>query len=338
MPPQYIILFITTCISLLYFSWGINSWKFSLVGDEWAFYSFAKETAEKNFLVNPFDFKGVYLQNSVLVSYYQAIFLKILGYSNFAWRISNIILIIPITLFFFFWIKKSFNSRIALISTVILQSSFYLANFFKIGNIMPQALMLFILCLYTAYSCGVSPSTKKFIFLGFLLGVSFYVYIGPLFPLLIWPYLLSLINRKHLNPSLFINIFLLIISYVLVLLPTFLNINDWNGPAGKTVFHKEYEGYSQTVINVFRNFLLFYKNYDYLYNHFVAGPYLDLVSRILGLIGTIIVIINVRKKEYLFLLLTYISTCVIIGLTSPYWYAPTTRGIFFCPLVLLLQV
>lgn len=123
----------------------------------------------------------------------------------------------------------------------------------------------------------------------------------------------------------------MLVPYLLLLLPALLDSAQWNGPAGKTVFHKEYEGYSQAIINVFHNFLLFYKNYDYLYNHFVAGPYLDVITRILAFIGIIIILIRIKKRDYLFLLLAYISTCVIIGITSPYSYAPTTRGLFFLP-------
>lgn len=328
---EYKILIITTLIAIIYFCYGINSWKFSFVGDEWPFYTFAKEISEKNFFINPFDLKGVYLQNSVLVSYYQAIFLKLFGYSNFAWRISNIILIIPIAIFFFLLLKKSFNTSIALISTIILQSSFYLANFFKIGNIMPQALTLFIICLYITLLYGENPSRKKAIILGLLLGISFYIYIGPLFPFLVWPYLLPLLRNRNFNRKVFFQLILLMISYLIILLPIFFNVTDWGGPAGKTALHKEYEGYSQTIINIFHNFLLFYKNYDYLYNHFVAGPYLDIITRIFAFIGTCIFLLRIKKKQYLYLILTYVSTCVMIGITSPYSYAPTTRGIFFLP-------
>ena len=331
--PEYIILFITTFVSLLYFAWGINSWRFSFVGDEWAYYTFAKEIAEKNFLVNPFDYRGVYLQNSVLVSLHQALFLKILGASNFSWRISNTILIIPVTIFFFLWIKRSFNIHIAFFSTLILQSSFYLANYSKIGYSYPLCFTLFIICLYVAKSCSDNPIVKNFVLLGLILGVSFYTYIGPLFPLLIWPYLLPLLTKKHFKKKLVLKIFSLGLSYAIMLSPILIDITQLEGPAGKTVFFKEYSNNFQIIINIFHNFLLFYKNYDIGYNHFVSGPYLDIASRILAFIGIFILIFNVRKKERkgLPLLLAYISTCVVIGVTSSYSYAPTTRGLFFLP-------
>ncbi len=324
------ILFLTTCLALIYYSWNINSWKFSFVGDEWPFYIFAKEIVMKNFLVNPFDFNGVYSQNTTLSSIYQALFLQLFGFSNFAWRLSNIVLIIPITIFFYKWMKKSFNPEIALFSTILLQCSFYLANFFKVGKNMPQALALLIICSYYSVVCAKHPSKKNFFILGILLGFSFYIYIGPIFPLIIWPFLLPLLAGKTIKQALRLSPFF-ILGYVSLLLPALLQLSSLGGPAGKTIIHMEFTDNTQILKNIFHNFLLFYKNYDYLFNQFVAGPYLDVVTIIFALLGTFIVIFHLRKSKYLFLLLAYISACVIIGFTSPYAYAPTTRGIFFLP-------
>lgn len=329
--PEYIILFITTFISLIYFSWGVNSWKFSFVGDEWSSYTFAKDYSEKNFLINPFSFNGVFHEHSVLASLYQAITMKILGYSTFAWKFSNIILIIPITIFFYMWIKKTFGIGVALISTVILQSSFYLSNYFKNGTIQPECLTLFIISLYLARTCITHPTKKNILFLGSTLGISFYIYLGPLFILILSPYLFYLLQRSYKKRKFIFTLILLLASYIALLLPLILSFNEVGGPLHKTVAAREYHNNFQILINIFHNFLLFYKNYDYLFNHFVAGPYLDIVSRILAFVGTIIVIINAKKKEYLLLLLIYVLTCIIIGATSPYSYAPTTRGLFFLP-------
>lgn len=266
-----------------------------------------------------------------MASLYQAVFLKILGFSNFAWKLSNIILIIPITIFFYLWIKKAFGTGVAFISTLILQSSFYLSNYFKNGTIQPESLTLFIASLYLAGNCITNPTRKNIIFLGLILGISFYIYIGPLFILILSPYLLYILQRSYKKRKFVYTLIHLLVPYAILLLPLLLNFNDVGGPLHKTVVAREYHNNFQILINIFHNFLLFYKNYDYLYNHFVAGPYLDIASRILAFLGTIIVIVNVRRKEYLFLLLTYALTCIIIGVTSPYSYAPTNRGLFFLP-------
>jgi len=68
-----------------------------------------------------------------------------------------------------------------------------------------------------------------------------------------------------------------------------------------------------------------------MYNHFVSGPYLDLISRIAACVGTIYCLINWEKRSYCILLASYFLTALTIGITSPYPYAPTTRGLFFLP-------
>lgn len=324
-------LFITTIIAIIYYHLGINSWQFSFVGDEWPFYEFAKKIADANMLVNPFNMQGVYLQNPVLASIYQALFLKILGYSNVAWRLSNILLIIPITFFFFLWIKKLFDSQTAFISTIILQSSFYIANFFKIGNIMPQSLTLFIIALYATTSYALSYQRRYIFFLAFTLGLSFYIYIGPLFPFILSGYLFTLAyKRAHLKRIIY-DFILLSVFYLGMVSPGLFDMLHWQAAMEKTVFKKEFTDNIQIIKNIFHNFLLFYKNYDYLYNHFVVGPYLDPVSRFFAFIGTIIVLKRIKNRVYLALFIAYLSTTIIIGFTSPYPYAPTTRGLFFLP-------
>lgn len=322
------LLILTTMMALFYFSWDINSWKFSYVGDEWEFYSFTKYIVDHHFLVNPFSMQGVYGENPLLGSIYQALFVQLLGDTNFAWRFSNIILIVPCSIFFFLWIKKLFTPQIAFISTVLLQSSFFVSNYFKIGYVNPIAFTLFLVSLYAATLLAESPTKKHMLFLGITLGISFYIYLGPLFPLFVWPLLLPLIKKRK---QFFPNVFYFFSSYILLVLPGIFDITHWHAAAKKTIFVKEFTDNSQIITNIFHNFFLYYKNYDYLYNHFIEGPYLDPITRTLALIGTILVIWNVKKNHYLALLLIYISVVVVIGITSPYAYTPTTRGIFFIP-------
>ena len=324
------IILLMSLAALGYYSLNLNSWKFSFVGDEWPFYVFARYIVTNHFLFNPFDFHGVYGQNSVLSSMYQALFLQLFGFSAVAWKLSNIFLIIPISIFFYQWMKKQFTGRIAFLSTIILQCSFYFANFFKVGKNMPQALALFLACLFVAGNCVDKPNRKNLSILGILLGLSFYVYIGPIFPLIIWPEFLPLLRAKN-KRIIIINSVFLLAPYLLLLLAALIQPASLAGPAGKTLLHREFSDNWQIVINMFHNFLLFYKNYDYLYNQFVAEPYLDIISEVLAFAGTIIVLIKIRKWRYLKLSLVYILTCVVIGFTSPYTYAPITRGIFFIP-------
>ena len=324
--PTTLLLIGTTLLAFVFFLWGINSWKFAFAGDEWVFYNYAKYLATSPHIVNPLSFNGVIHTHSPLASLYQALFMVLLGPTNFAWRLSNVILIFPLSFFFYRWLRLSFPKEIAVLSTILLQTSFYLANFFKIGYDNPQSLTLFVICLYLVTLFGKKPTKKIGLWMGITLGVSFYIYLGPLFPLFLWPFLLPLRNHLQQKPIQKI-LGLLIGTYVLLLIPLLFQISSLHrilialGQPNKF-------GLNPTV---WRDFLLFYQNHDAFYDHFVVGPYLDRITELFCFIGSVIVLFNVKQRAYLLLLLSYLSTVIVIGSTSPDWASPITRGIFFLP-------
>lgn len=325
------VLFLSSILAVLYFSLGFYTWKFVTVGDDWATYNFAVDIAKKSLLINPFDMQGVYRENPVLGSIYQAIFLKIFNYSHLAWRFSNIILIIPLSLFFFIWVKNSFNTNVAFLSTLLLQTSFYLANFFKIGYINPQALVLFLLALMLAERLCHTFKKRYAVFLSITLGLAFYIYIGPLFPIILWPYLIPFIKNRETPRKKIVLLGIIVAIYFSLIIPGLLDFTNIETVSTRTVLKKEYANNWQMLINILHGFSLFYKNYDYFYNHFVSGPYLEVITRILAFIGSYICLRRILKKEYLIFMLIYLTTVTVITLTAPYAYSPTTRGIFYLP-------
>ncbi|HVA96052.1 MAG TPA: glycosyltransferase family 39 protein [Candidatus Acidoferrales bacterium] len=324
--PEDLLLITTTVLGFFFFFWGINSWKFSFVGDEWPFYVYALNFTVHPHPLNPLSFSGVYGTHSPLASMYQVLFMELFGINNVAWRLSNIVLIFPLSFFFYRWIKLSFNKQTAVLATILMQCSFFLANFFKIGYDNPQSLTLLIICFYLAATFGKSPTKKLGLLLGGILGISFYMYFGAAFPLFIWPYFLPLRNQIR-NKATRKAIQSLIITYLLLLcplifqIPALLNVRDALGQPGS--FHLK--------SNIIYDFLLFYKNHDYYYNHFITGPYLDSISQVFCVIGTILVLFRVRHQPYLFFLLSYISTVIFIGSTSADGSSPVTRGLFLLP-------
>jgi hypothetical protein len=326
------LLIISTLASVVFFSWGIDSWRFSYVGDEWAFYDKALEIISKNFMVNPLSMKGVYLENPLLGSVWHALFMRILGPSNFSWRLSQTILIAPISLFFYLWVSKLFNRSVGLLSTLFFQWSFYAANYFKLGPVNPQSVALFVLCLYLSDLAARSGKLKHYVLVGVFLGISFYIYLGPIFVFLVWPFFLRAFTEKNFKlSSLISKVTVMLITAIIVISPGLFDQDHWNAAAKKTIFVREFTGHQQIYINIYRNFQLFYRNYDYMFNHFISGPYLDVISRILATGGILICLYKIRRLSYLSLILGYVAMGVMLGLTSPYSYAPTSRGIFLLP-------
>lgn len=322
-------------MATIYFSIGVDSWKFSFVGDEWAFYTYAKNL--RFGFDNLFLLSGAYPDSPTLGSIYQSLVMHIFGNNNFGWRMSNIVIIIPLSVFFFLWIRNIFGSvGLAFVSSLLMQTSFYLANFFKIGKPIPLSLLLFIMILYYGSIIRNKKNNVNLIITGLLLGISFYIYIGPVFPVIIFPYLIFIYFRQNYNLwKILTNILIILTAYFIILLPAIYQITHSNSylheAFKKTVVKREFVGYWQVVVNIGHGFLLFFKNYDYSFNHFVTGPYLDVITRILTLVGIIVLIASINKKGRLIFALTYITTVVVIGATSPYAYSPTTRGIFYLP-------
>lgn len=330
-----IIVFLTSIFSVFYYAININSWKFSFVGDEWPFFTKSVEIANNNLLVNPFSLAGVWGQNPVFFSYYQAIFIKIFGASNIVWRLSTVALIIPLSVFFFLWIKQLFGQKTAVVSTLLLQTSFYLANFLKIGYPNPLGLVLFIMTIYFFTKASYDLNYKVFILSGMFLGISFYVYIGAIFPLILLPYIIILFLNRFPIKKLVQPFLLAAFSYLTMLIPfiiqityddTFLKIIT-----EKTVLKKEYTNNLQPIYNTLNNLILFFRNNDYNYNHYVTGPYLEYLTQIFAIIGIGYLIINFKSASSKLLFILFLSTTLVIGITSPYSYSPTTRGIFFLP-------
>lgn len=330
-------LLIICLLSFSFFVFGIWSWKFAWVGDEWAYFDYAKFIADRNFMVNPFGITGVFGIERVQSSIWQAIFIKASGGSHVGWRFANTTLVIPTVILLYFFLAREFKDRITtLVGCAVFGSSFYLANFYKIGYTHSTSLFFFVLCLNQISVCREDLRTRNFILLGLSLGLSFYHYIGPIFGCILFPYLVSLaiVSTKKVGWSrLVVYVSIAVLVYVALLLAGVVT----NGRDAfvlameKAGGRREYDGYYMMVINVARNFILYYKNYDYNYNHFVAGPYVDFFTAGLLTCGLLVCFVRFKHRAYRDALLAWVMLCISIGVTNPYTYAPTTRGIFFIP-------
>jgi hypothetical protein len=309
---------------------GITSWKFSIVGDEWSCFTYARGLAERNLLVNPFNLHGVHGEQPVLESYYQAIFLFLFRGNFAAWKASNMVLLFPSVIFLYKFVRNLYGKNPALISAILLAFSKYLCNIFKVGNPHCLGFLLFILCLYFSTELLAAPTSKNALKLGISLGLSFFAYVGPIFSFFLIPFLVPFLRRHGKQAVKPISvIFLVFLAFVIIGLGT-TPMAQWSGMVTKTPLKREFSSNIQFLLNIKNNFLLFFENFDYFYNHFVEGPYLDVISRWAAFVGIIFCVFSLRRKEGLLLFL-WIFLCVGIGLTNPYWYTPSTRGIFFIP-------
>ena len=328
-------------LATLYSLYGLTSWKFSVVGDEFLFFDNAKLIAEQNLLVNPFALNGVYEQHRVLDSYVPAIFLIVFGSDFAVWKFSSVFMLFPTIIIFYMFVKDLLDKNTAIIAAILLAFSHYLTNFYKIGYPHSFCLMFFVICLYLSARLINYPTMGYAFKLGLSLGIAFYTYIGPLFIVLVSPFFLVMMYRQMIHYSPFYTKRLQALKCFTIVLTVFLLVGMlgfattpkvfWTKALTKTSLNREFDSNYQFLTNIKNNFILFWKNY-YIrcYRHFVEGPYLEFFSRWAAALG-IILAIFLRRKGTVLLLILWVVTCVSLGLTNPYKYTPTSRGIFFIP-------
>jgi hypothetical protein len=123
-------------LALVLFTLYINGWWYSIVGDEFIFFDYACDIAQKqNWLTigeNLFRGDWAYGMHPYLSSLIQAVLVKLLGCNNFGWRFSSLYLsALAVGLFYLF--KTFVPRRVALVAALFLACSHYIMTFGKIG-------------------------------------------------------------------------------------------------------------------------------------------------------------------------------------------------------------
>lgn len=106
----------------------------------------------------------------------------------------------PDTFFFFYWVKSFFNRRIAWLSTFLFGTAHLLINFIKISYPNHLAFLLFIILLWFSQRIKTHSTYLNFGILGFVFGLAFYIFIGPLFPLMLLPVIVPLFIPRAKSP------------------------------------------------------------------------------------------------------------------------------------------
>ena len=311
--------------------WDIHSWKFACVGDEQALWEFARNIADNHLKINPLGFEGVYHINPVFASYLQALFLAVFGIHYAVWKFSGAVLMFPCVIVFARFVRCLWGRSVALYGAFFMAFSAFLCNAFKIDGFVPICLLFFLLSFYQAARMIQKPSKIRAVVLGLLLGLSCFNYIGPLFPVFMLPFAVLHLRRR---PGRAVRDLLTVTGAALFVVGIGLMTNkpeSWFLSVARTsLMQREFTPARQLWVNTGRHFLLFYNDFNSTHFRFVAGPYLDVLSRCLATVGILICVVRFRKKEG-FVLALWMFTAGAIGLTSPYEYVSTTRGTFVMP-------
>ncbi|NPV55360.1 MAG: hypothetical protein HPY76_01620 [Anaerolineae bacterium] len=320
----------------------IGSWRFSIVGDEYSFFSLGREILAKSpgYIFNRlFDGSGVYGSHPFFSSLLQAASMRLLGEGNFGWRFSSIYLAALSIPLLYLFLRRHIEKPTALLTAGLLALSTYLMSFARIGYNNPQALLALALVLWLAGEASRHRDPLRYSLLGASLALCFYVYPAALYiPPLAIIYLLFFdppFERTALRRWVY-----LLPSFSLLFLPLIFQPGYWQEKlAGTFMNNPTIFEQGQGIYHFGSNLL--YSLFTYLYipdeTHFVVVSHLDLISAIFVPIGLArLVRLAPRHKFAGFLLVLGAYLLVTVGITHDRQFPTNTRMFLLLPLWTLL--
>ena len=336
-----ILFLICVSFSILSFAYAYSKCmepQFAWWGDEYAHFLKAQEFAKGINLSMPYK-PGVYKENSIFLSYYPAFFMCLIAPTLEIWRASFLFLIIPCSILCYLIGTKLWGKWVGASASVLFSSSFYVHNFYTIGypNSLTSFFILLLFYLTIRLYYEPIPRLLYFVFYGGLMGLSTYVYMGPIVPLVLAPYLLSFRISRIGKKDLKINdlTVVCILAFLVVSLPCLISGAMFNdGIKGRLI-----DGTGSFSVEArFRNALI--GSIAFLVNshvgHFIAGSTVDALSGCMVGLGIVVILFNVRRKERLLLLPSYLLTCLAIGFSNPNWSIPFSRTVATIPFLCLI--
>lgn len=327
-------------IALVIFTWRLNDWHYTVVGDEYSFFYAARDRIQNQNLIeignSLFEGKFVYGTHPYVSSLIHTIFLGIFDNRNFGWRFSNPYLSAIGLLFFYYFFKTFFTRRVALSATFILGVSHYLISFSKIGYNNLQSLFAMGLVLATATWALRSMRHVAYMLLGLSIGLCFYVYPAAIYVLPL-PFLLLILYAPPTSKA---NIFrwgIMLLSILLLVFPLIPQPEYWKVKIHGTFYYNPELVSSAAALFQHTVENLIYSFFSFLYipqeSHFVSTAYMDPLSAVLLIIGMayIIKLLLRRNRTVVFVILSYILFLFFVGTSHDRQYPTATRMYLFLP-------
>ena len=326
-------------LALALYGTNMNAWWLSAIGDEYSFWSYAREIAEKQspsfIAANLFNGQAVYSAHPYLSSLIQAIFMKLFGSDGFGWRISNACLSAVGVLLVYLFARTFVTRRTALMAALFLAISHYIISFGKIGYNNLQALFAETLVLAAAAWAVRTRRPLAFALLGAGIGFCFYVYPAALYivplPLLLLLCYLPPVSRAALGRWA-----VMAASAIILIIPLLIQPGYWQAKIAGTIFYNsEITKTTLSVASHFaRNFL--YAALSHLYapqeTHFVVVSYVDPLTAALTWIGLACFLrLAFRERFAAFSLISFATLLFLVGTSHDRPFPSTTRMFLLLP-------
>jgi 4-amino-4-deoxy-L-arabinose transferase-like glycosyltransferase len=326
-------------LALVLYTFNINAWWFSVVGDEFTFFTVAREIAEKQSLSfigsQLFIGQTVYGAHPYFSSLLQAIPMKLFGSHNLGWHLSSLYLSAVAVGLFYLFFKTFVSGRVALIAAFFLAVSHYIMAFGKIGYNNLQALFAMSLALCVAAWAMRTKRSIAFVMLGLACGLCFYVYPAALYALPV----VGLLLLFYFPPASRLALrrwSVLAMSLFMLVFPLFLQPGYWQAKvAGTLLYNPQVVRSTSTIIAHFATNLA-YSFFSFVYvpeeSHFVTVSYLDPLTAVFAFIGIACLLRwGWRERFTKFLLVGFAVLLFLVGASHDRTFPPTTRMFLLLP-------
>jgi Dolichyl-phosphate-mannose-protein mannosyltransferase len=344
-----------TVAGLALYAFDLGSYRYSFIGDEFSFFSVARDLDRGSLRWdNVFLEDGVWGYHPRLASLYQAAVMSVFGIDNFGWRFSSVLAATASFLPCFILLKHAIGARAAGIGTLLLALSHYSMAFAHIGYDNNHVLFPTLLCFALLFWSTASASGLGFFASGVAAGLGFYTFytsrLAVAFAAVYFAFeLLRGHRRRWLACIAFFALGFLLSAGPTLAWPARLldNMQQQSvlasaGLAPETLrscrFCPTQAQGELMKANAAR--ALASPVYFHLNSHFVSGTIVDPLTAALFVVGVWVALGRLRRATvYPFLLIFYLLSALVLGLSTPYDTLPATRMLFMIlPTVLLATV
>jgi len=331
-------LFWISLVIIIFYSYQMDNWLYSKIGDEYAFFYFARDLINRPLfwqLSNLFSINGVYGTHSVLSSIISNTSMRFLGFDHYGWIFSNYFLVISSIIFFYSFIKEFFDQKIALVSVLFLSFSSYIIGFSRIGYNNLQALFFGSIAILISGKFIKNKTLSNAFLSGISMGFLLYTFQAAFFYIPIIFIFFLIFNppksQKAINDYLVTLLGLLILAVPIFFQPDFLEILNQG-----TFYNKSYLVESSETIFLHLKSNLIFSLFSYLYlfkeSHYVMYSMIDPITAVFFVIGLLVAIKNFfNEKRFQFIVITYFLLILSIGMIHDYPAPPITRLFIILP-------
>ncbi len=333
-PPVYWIV----SAALVLMTTQIGLWRFSVIGDEYSFFSTARFLLNNQtfwqMLERMFNGLLVYRSHPFLSSLIQAASMKLLGVDNFGWRFSSIYLAAVSLFFFYGFFQRFLSRRAALLTTALLGCSHYLLTFGKIGYNNLQALFALGVLLWAAGEAVSRRSRLAYAGMGAAMGLCLYVYPAALYALPL-PLLLVLFYDPPTSRRVCGRYLAAVNAFVILFAPILFQPEYWAAKMPGTFLNPS-TSIHQIELEVLLPTNLLYALFSYLYTvtetHFVVSSFVDPLTAALLPVGLGWMFGRLRRERFAgFWLLSFAFMLFAVGASHDRATPSTTRMFLLLP-------